>query len=137
VLWADVNGDGRPDLLVAEPESGQLSVYLQQPDGSLAPPKKFPSLAGVSQIAAADWNGDGHPEIFLLSRDERAVGVTQFDKNGRLPFPTLASARRQAARDGRRALKPGAKPTLAVIVDKDGQRSLVTRTADGKTGRKN
>ena len=31
------------------------------------------------------------------------------------------------------ALKPGAKPTLAVIVDKDGQRSLVTRTADGKT----
>ena len=30
------------------------------------------------------------------------------------------------------ALKPGAKPTLAMIVDKDGQRSLVTRTADGK-----
>ena len=30
------------------------------------------------------------------------------------------------------ALKPGAKPTLAIIVDKDGQRSLVTRTADGK-----
>ena len=24
VLWADVNGDGRPDLIVAEPESGQL-----------------------------------------------------------------------------------------------------------------
>ena len=43
VLWADVNGDGRPDLLVAEPESGQLSVYLQQPDGSLAPPKTFPT----------------------------------------------------------------------------------------------
>jgi len=44
VLWADVNGDGRPDLLVAEPESGQLSVYFQQPDGSLAPPKTFPTL---------------------------------------------------------------------------------------------
>ena len=89
LLWADVNGDGRPDLLVAEPDSGQLSVYLQQPDGSLAPPKTFPTLAGVSQFAAADWNGDGNPEIFLLSQDENAVGVTQFDKNGRLPFPTL------------------------------------------------
>ena len=33
-------------------------------------------------------------------------------------------------------LKPGAKPTLAVIVDQDGQRSLVTRTADGKPGRR-
>ena len=31
LLWADVNGDGRPDLLVAEPASGQLSVYLQSP----------------------------------------------------------------------------------------------------------
>ena len=32
VLWADINGDGLPDLLVAEPESGQISLYLQQPD---------------------------------------------------------------------------------------------------------
>jgi hypothetical protein len=30
-------------------------------------------------------------------------------------------------------LKPDAKPVLALIVDKDGQRSLITRTADGKT----
>ncbi len=27
LLWADVNGDGLPDLLVAEPESGQISIY--------------------------------------------------------------------------------------------------------------
>jgi hypothetical protein len=31
------------------------------------------------------------------------------------------------------ALRPGAKPTLAVIVDRNGRRFLVTRTADGKT----
>ncbi len=133
LLWADVNGDGRPDLLVAEPESGQLSVYLQQPDGALAAPKTFPSLAGISQIAVADWNNDGHPEIFLLSRDENAVGMTQFDKNGRLPFPTLIPFDGKPLVLAAGALKPGAKPTLAVIVDKDGQRSLVTRTADGKT----
>jgi hypothetical protein len=133
VLWADVNGDGRPDLLVAEPESGQLSVYLQQPDGSLAPPLTFPTLAGVSQLAAADWNGDGHPEIFMLSQSERAVGVTAFDKNGRLPFPTLIPLDGKPLVMAVGALKPRAKPSLAVIVDKDGQRSLVTRTADGKT----
>ena len=86
ILWADVDDDGRADLLVAEPESGQLSVYLQQADGTLAAPKKFPSLAGVSQIDVADWNNDGHAEIFLLSRDENAIGTTQFDKSGRLPL---------------------------------------------------
>ena len=68
MLWADVNGDGRPDLLVAQPDSGQISVYLQQPDGSLAEPQTFPTLAGVSQLAAADWNKDGKSEIFLLSQ---------------------------------------------------------------------
>jgi hypothetical protein len=31
------------------------------------------------------------------------------------------------------ATRPGAKPTLAVIVDQDGKRSLVTLTADGKS----
>ena len=132
-LWADVNGDGLPDLLVAEPESGQLSVYLQQPDGSLAAPKKFPCLAGVSQIAVADWNGDGHPEIFLLSRDENAVGVTEFDKKGRLPFPTLIPLDGKPLVMAAGALRPDAKPALAVIVDKGGQRSLITRAADGKT----
>jgi hypothetical protein len=117
---------------VAEPASGQLSVYLQQVDGQLASPKKFPALAGVSQMVAADINGDGQPEIFLLSQDERAVGVTQLDKNGRLPFPTLLPLDGKPLIMAVGALKPGAKPTLAIIVDKDGQRSLVTRTADGK-----
>ncbi len=132
VLWADVDGDGRADLIVAEPESGQLSVYLQQADGTLASPKKFPSLAGITQIAAADWNNDGHPEIFLLSRDENAVAMTQFDKNGRLPFPTPLPLDGKPLVMTVGALKSGAKPTLALLVDKDGVRSLVTRTADGK-----
>jgi hypothetical protein len=132
LLWADVNGDGRPDLLVAEPASGQLSIYLQNADGSLAPPKTFPTLAGVSQIAVADWNNGGTPEIFLLSGDENAVGMTQFDKNGHLPFPTLLPLDGKPLVMATGALKPGAKPALAIILDKDGQRSLVTRAADGK-----
>ena len=132
LLWADINGDGRPDLLVAEPASGQLSVYLQQVDGTLASPKTFPTLAGVSQIVEADMDGSGKPAIFLLSRDERAVGVTQFDQKGRLPFPTLLPLDGKPLAMTAGPLKPGAKPTLAIIVDKDGQRSLVTRTADGR-----
>ena len=132
MLWADVNGDGRPDLLVAQPDSGQISVYLQQPDGSLAEPQTFPTLAGVSQLAAADWNKDGKSEIFLLSQTENAVGVTQFDKNGRLPFPSLLPIDGKPLVMAVGALRPGAKPSLAMIVDQNGQRYLVIRSADGK-----
>ena len=132
MCWADINGDGRPDLLVAEPDSGQLSVYLQQADGSLAAPKIFPTLAGVSQIEVADWNDGGTPDIFLLSGAENAVGVTHFDKNGRLPFPTLIPLNGKPLVMAVGALKPRAQPTLAVILDNDGRRSLVTCTANGK-----
>ena len=132
LLWADVNGDGRPDLLVAEPESGQLSVYLQQPDGSLAPPKTFPTLAGVSQIGGGglerrrpSGNFPVEPERKRRRRDgvrqERAAAVSH-----------AAAARRQAAGDGGRRAEARRQADARVIVDKDGQRSLVTRTADGK-----
>ena len=132
-LWTDVNGDGHPDLLVAQPDSGQISVYLQQPDGTLAAPETFPTLAGVSQIAAADWNGDGKPDIFLLSQSEGAVGVAQFDKEGRLPFPTLLPIDGKPLVMAVGPLRRGAKPILCLIVDKNGQRYLVTRGFDGKT----
>ncbi len=132
LLWADVNGDDRPDLLVAQPDSGQIAVYLQQPDGSLAEPQTFPTLAGVTQLVAADWNKDGKSEIFLLSQGENAVGVTQFDKNGRLPFPTLLPIDGKPLVMAAGALHHGAKPALAMIVDQNGQRFLVIRTADGK-----
>ena len=34
MLWADVNGDKLPDLLVAEPESGQILIYTcKKPTG--------------------------------------------------------------------------------------------------------
>ncbi len=132
MLWADVNGDGLPDLLVAEPESGQISIYLQKPDGTLDVPKEFSTLTGVSDIAVGDWNGDGKPNIFLLSEDERQIGVTQLDEKGRLPFPTLIPLEGKPLAMAVGQLQTGGKTTLAVIVDQDGKRSLVTRTADGK-----
>lgn len=133
MVWGDINGDGRSDLLVAEPDSGQISVYLQQADGNLAAPHKFSTLTGISDIAVADWDGDGKPEIFLLSTDERRVGVTQLDDKQRLPFPTLIPMDGKPLALAVGTLAPGAKPVLAVILDQDGKRVLLTRTADGTT----
>ena len=139
LLWADINGDGLPDLLVAEPESGEISLYLQQKDGSLDTPKTFPTLAGISDLAVADWNDDGKPEIFMLSADERQVGVTRLDAKQRLPFPTLIPLDGKPLALAAGKLQAGAKPVLALIVeqkdkgDQETRRVLVTRTADGKT----
>jgi len=133
LLWADVNGDGLQDLLVAEPESGQLSLYLQRKDGSLAAPRTFPTMAGISDLAVADWEGDGKPEIFMLSADDKQVGTTRLDEKQGLPFPQLFPLEGKPLALAVGKLQAGEKPVLAIIVDQDGKRSLVTRTADGKT----
>jgi hypothetical protein len=133
ILWADVNGDGLPDLLVAEPDSGQLSLYLQKPDGTLAGAKTFPTFAGVSELAVSDWAGSGTPQIFLLSSDEHQVGVTKLDEHGRIAFPTIIPLDGKPLTMTVGPLQPGAKPTLAVIVEQETNRALVTRQADGKS----
>jgi hypothetical protein len=133
ILWADVNGDGLADLLVAEPDSGQLSVYLQKPDGSLASAKTFPTLTGVSQIAVSDWNNDGTAEIFLLSTEENQVGVTHFDKSGRVAFPTILTLPGKPLVMTTSTLKSGARPSLIVLSDQDGKRALVTIDPDLKS----
>ncbi len=129
--WADVNSDSLPDLLVSEPESGQFTIYLQQTNGTLATGKTFSTLVGVSEIAVGDW--DGKQNIFLLSGDERAIGITRLDDKGKVAFPTmlpiegrpLAMALGKTAKD--------AEPALATILDQEGKRALIMRTA-GSTG---
>jgi len=135
LVWADVNGDGRQDLIVAEPDSGQLSLFLQQGDGALGAPKTFPTLTGISEIEAEDWDGDGQAEIFLLSADERQIGVTRLDAGGRIGFPTILplDGRPLTLAVGR--LWTNAPPALATILDRDGKRELVVRTAEGQTTR--
>ena len=133
ILWADINGDGLPDLLVADPDSGQLTVQLQRADGTLAAAKTFPTLTGVTEIAVSDWKKDGSQNIFLLSADEHQIGVTHMDSKGHIPFPTILPIDGRPLTMAIGPLQPGAKPTLAVIAEQDTNRVLLTMTADGKS----
>jgi hypothetical protein len=130
-LFADVNGDRLPDLIVSEPESGQLTIHLQNQDGTFVDAKTFSTLTGVSDISVADWDLKGNPSIFLLSGDERAIGVTRLDEKGRVAFPTMLPIEGKPLAMALSSRAQDIKPTLAVILDQDGKRVLVTRTPDG------
>lgn len=133
VEWADINGDGRTDLLVAEPDSGQLTLYLQQTDGSLAIGKTFPTLTGVTDLGVIPA-ADGRPtEIYVLSADERQVGVARYDQQGRIPFPDRVTLEGRPLVLALGPHKAGERPSLAVVLDQDGRRALVVRGPDGKT----
>jgi uncharacterized protein (TIGR03437 family) len=68
----DVNGDGKPDLVVATganaaSSSFQISVFLGKGDATFQPPFNIPVPAGESPntIAIVDLDGDGNPDIVL------------------------------------------------------------------------
>ena len=133
ILWADINNDQLPDLLVAEPDSGQLTVYFQQKNGELGAPKTFPTLTGVTDLAVADWDGEGNTSIFLLSADERQVGVTKLDGQGRIPFPTLLPLTGRPLELAAGFIEATNKPTLAVILDQNDKRFLQLISPAGTT----
>lgn len=130
-LWADLNGDSRSDLLVAEPDSGQLAMSLQLEDGSFEAPKVFATLTGISDLVASDWNADGKIEVFALSTDERQVGVTTLDDKGRLGFPKIILTEGRPLVIATGKLKFEDKNVLAMITDVDGKRELQIRPAEG------
>jgi hypothetical protein len=68
---ADFNLDGIPDILVGAKKSGGISalyVFLGSGAGNFQPPiQTLVSLATVETLAVADYNGDGRPDVAVLS----------------------------------------------------------------------
>jgi hypothetical protein len=61
---ADVTGDGRLDLVLAEEGNGiDLRVWAQQPDGTLASPFMVYSHDSAAGLEAGDLDGDGKPDL--------------------------------------------------------------------------
>ena len=80
VAIADLNGDGKPDLVVAngvaDPASGYtVSVLLNKGGATFAPKVDYAAEKDPIAVAAADLNGDAKPDLAVLSRGAKAVSV--------------------------------------------------------------
>src|SRR5262249_51505941 len=62
---ADLNGDGKPDLVVTNRGDNTVSVFLQDPTnpGAFRSPATYATGAWPESLAFRDVDGDGHVDI--------------------------------------------------------------------------
>jgi hypothetical protein len=72
VTIADVNGDGIPDLAVADPFGDATSTLLGYGDGTFGPATVYATSSNGYALVAGDFNGDGAVDLAVVSLN---VGV--------------------------------------------------------------
>ena len=71
---ADLNGDGRKDLVIDHNGWNAIGVMLQTSRGTFAPETLYPADSGAETPAVGDLNGDGKPDIAIPS-DAQGIAI--------------------------------------------------------------
>src|SRR5439155_1133179 len=75
VAIGDLNGDGKPDLAVANYNSSTVSVLLGTGGGSFGPKTDFATGSNPFSVAIGDLNGDGRPDLAVANINAQTVSV--------------------------------------------------------------
>jgi hypothetical protein len=91
----DVNGDGRPDLVLTQKSSGSVTVMLGDGKGGFAAGVQYPAGALAGNVHLADLNRDGKLDLVVTDSASGAIDVLFGNGDGTfakaVSYPALAS----------------------------------------------
>lgn len=90
---ADVDGDGRSDVVVSDPDAARLLLYRHAEGEGLDLGQPYPGLLGATILRVLRLSG-GPNEVLSLSDRENAIGATRFEGN-RLLYPRIVPTKDQ------------------------------------------
>lgn len=113
---ADYNGDGSPDIAMADPSSGRVVVMLGDGKGGLTPAQASPtaSESRTLDLVSSDFDGDGVTDLAFIDQDQsvnvhlgNGDGTFRSSKSIRLGYLNVKAKLADFNADGR--------PDLAVV----------------------
>ena len=72
----DLNGDGKPDLVIANSGANTVSVLLENGNGTFAAGPVLPDRPVPKSVAIGDVNGNGLPDVVTADTAGNGDGVT-------------------------------------------------------------
>jgi hypothetical protein len=87
VAAADFNGDGKLDVVTADPTAGIVSVFLGNGNGALSAPFDHEAGSLPKAVAAGDFNGDGRTDVAAANASSNTVSVLLNDGAWSTPVP--------------------------------------------------
>jgi hypothetical protein len=116
VAFADLDGDGREDLIALAPDQGEVALRLRLPGGGFGPARSFPACALPAGLAVTDFNGDDRVDVALGCGDG---SIRVLDGNG------------DGTLSGAAAYSVAAPPAALLAADLDGDGSPDLAAAGG------
>ena len=135
IAVADINHDGKPDVIVANTDDGTISVLLGDGKGQFSPAAGSPVACGrnPSDIAVADMNGDGIPDLVIANTQTPYItillgnGKGEFQPAPHSPFATASHPHPHGVVVG--DFMGNGKP--AVVTDSWGSSQILLIPSDG------
>lgn len=92
VCAADVNGDGKMDLISANYFGGSLTVFTNNGTGVLSSNAVYAVGSGPNSVCAADVNGDGKPDLICANENGNTLTVLTNNGHGVFGFSATLGA---------------------------------------------
>jgi hypothetical protein len=127
---ADLNGDGKPELVVASGDADALPVFVNRGDGSFEARRDYGTGRTPDSLAIADLNGDGKRDL-VTAYTSGTVSVLLNSGDGSFAPRNDYSAGRGAGSLAIADLNGDGKPDLATANYDAGSVSVLLNGGDG------